>query len=141
MAFVREVSERLSSASVPDDRFAHVEIRLERLERLYGQLRMKRKTIPHIVRALPASVMSALYDAILPGSASNPFKTDATQWRAFAAFLLLLHQGLRRGEVLSLPANFLKHERTKNGMQFWLSVRTNEYGRSNNDSNATNCAQ
>jgi integrase len=127
VAFVREVSERLSSTSSSAERFAHLEIRLTRLERLYGQLRMKRKTIPHIVRALPASVLSALYDAILPGSASNPFKTDATQWRAFAAFLLLLHQGLRRGEVLTLPANFLKHERTKDGTQFWLNVRTNEY--------------
>lgn len=127
VAFIREMSERLSRTPELSERFADLGIRLERLDRLYGQLRMTRRTTPHFVRALPASVMSELYDAVLPGSMSNPFKTEAAQWRAYAAFLLLLHQGLRRGEALSLPADFLKSERTKLGMQFWLNVRTNVY--------------
>lgn len=127
VGFTREISERLSRTPELSERFADLTIRLERLDRLYGQLRMTRKTTPHFARALPASVMSELYDAVLPGSKSNPFKTDATQWRAYAAFLLLLHQGLRRGEALSLPADFLKSEQTKSGRQFWLNVRTNEY--------------
>jgi integrase len=127
VAFTREISERLSKTPELSERFADLGIRLERLDRLYGQLRMTRRTTPNFVRALPASVMSELYDAVIPGSRSNPFKTTAAQWRAYAAFLLLLHQGLRRGEALSLPADFLKSERTKLGMQFWLNVRTNVY--------------
>lgn len=64
---------------------------------------------------------------VVPGSASNPFRSASSQWRAFATFLLLFHQGLRRGEALSLPADFLKSERVASGRQYWLDVRTNEY--------------
>jgi hypothetical protein len=49
---------------------------------------------------------------------------SATQWRVYVAFLLLLHQGLRRGEALLLPADFLKSERTPSGIKYWLNVHT-----------------
>lgn len=80
-----------------------------------------------MIRSLPVSVMQELYDAVTPGSKTNPFKSDSAQWRAYVAFLLLLKQGLRRGEALSLPSDFLKSERTPSGRQFWLNVKTNEY--------------
>jgi integrase len=125
--FVREICERLSRTEALTGRFGDLRIRLERLDRLYGQLRLTAKSKPAIVRALPASVLSEIYDCVLPGSARNPFKGADSQWRVYATFLLLLHQGLRRGEALSLPADFLKNERTQSGRKFWLNVRTNEY--------------
>lgn len=74
-------------------------------------------------------MLEELYTAALPGSSTNPFKSDAAQWRVYAAFILLLHLGLRRGEALISPVDFLKSERDKaSGIRkYWLNVRTNEY--------------
>lgn len=127
LAFVREICERLARNPAMSMRFEDVQIRLARLGRLYSQLRTTKKNKPRMVRALPGVTMQALYDAVTPGSASNPFQGDAAQWRVYAAFLLLLHQGLRRGEALSLAADFLKSERTAAGIKYWLNVHTNEY--------------
>ncbi len=127
LTFVREICERLARTSEMSLKFEELRLRLERLNRIYGQLRTSRKTQPVIIRALPASVLQALYESVIPDSVNNPFKTESTQWRVYVAFLLLLHQGLRRGEVLSLPADFLKSERTTNGREYWLNVRSNEY--------------
>jgi integrase len=127
VAFVRDVCERLSRTSSVSLRFEDLRLRLERLDRMYGQLRITKKTRPPIIRSLPATVVDELYSAVLPGSKTNPFKGEASQWRVYASFLLLFHLGLRRGEALSLPTDFLKSERTKTGRQYWLSVRSNEY--------------
>jgi integrase len=123
VAFVRDICERISRTLATSTHFEDLRIRLERLDRLYGQLRMTKKTKPAMIRALPASVMQELYEAVIPGSKTNPFKNEASQWRVYVSFLLLLHQGLRRGEALSLSADFLKSERTQSGRQFWLNVR------------------
>ncbi|BEV15533.1 hypothetical protein HBDW_23210 [Herbaspirillum sp. DW155] len=96
----------------------------ERLDRLYGQLRVGKKSSPHFVRALPASVLSELFELVVPGAEANPFKSPATQWRAYCTFLLLLNAGLRRGETLTLRADFLKSENSFSGRQFWLNVQT-----------------
>lgn len=127
LSFVREICERISRTLLLTGRFEDMRIRLERLDRMYGKLRVTKKARPKFVRALPASVMQELYSAVIPGSNTNPFQSDASQWRAYATFMLLLHQGLRRGEALSLPADFLKSEQTNSGLQYWLNVRTNEY--------------
>jgi integrase len=127
LAFVRDICERLTRTPNLSTRFEDLRLRLEHLNRLYGQLRTAKKSRSLMVRALPAAVMQALYDAVIPGAATNPFQNEASQWRAYAAFLLLLHQGLRRGEALLLPADFLKSESTPSGIQYWLNVRTNEY--------------
>lgn len=127
LAFVKEICERIARTPALSIILEDTRIRLERLERLYGKLRVAKKTKPKFVRALPASVMQELYDAVIPGSKTNPFLKEASQWRAYTAFLLFLHQGLRRGEALSLPVDFLKSERVQSGMQYWLNVRTNEY--------------
>jgi len=126
VAFVREVSERLTRTPEMSARLADVTLRLERLDRLYGQLRIAKRTNVHFARALPAAVLSELLESVLPGSSSNPFKSEVTQWRGYCAFLLLLHLGLRRGEALILRADFLKWERTATGRQYWLNVQTND---------------
>lgn len=126
VAFVREISERLTRTPEMSARLADVTSRLERLDRLYGQLRIAKRKIVYFARALPAAVLSELFDSVLPGSSSNPFKSEVTQWRVYCAFLLLLHLGLRRGEALILRADFLKSERTAIGRQYWLNVQTND---------------
>jgi integrase len=91
-------------------RLADVALRLERLDRLYGQRRIAKRTNVHFVRALPAAVLDELSALVQPGSQSNPFKSEITQWRVHCTFLLLLHLGLRRGEALTLRADFLNQE-------------------------------
>lgn len=121
--FCRDISERLSRSDATGSRFADITVRLERLDRLYGQLRPPRPQTVTFVRALPAAVLEELYSNVIPGADKNPFANPTTQWRVYAAFLLLLHQGLRRGEILILPANFIKHERSSKGLQYWLNVQ------------------
>jgi integrase len=126
VGFVREISERLTRTPEMSSRLADVTVRLERLDRMYGQLRVGKRTNVNFVRALPASVLSELYELVQPGARSNPFKSTEAQWRAYSTFLLLLHLGLRRGEALTLQADSLKTERTPTGRQFWLNVKTSD---------------
>lgn len=122
--FVRSISERLTRTHEMSARLTEVSLRLERLDRLYGQLRVEKKGTRHFVRALPAAVMSELVDRVVPGAQLNPFKSEKTQWRVYCTFLFLFHCGLRRSEALILHADFLKSEKTSVGRQFWLNVQT-----------------
>src|SRR6266851_7932981 len=128
LCFVRDICERISRTLAVAGRFEDLRLRLERLDRMYGQLRTTSTRVPpSFVRALPAPVIEEIYEAVTPDSKTNPFRGEATQWRVFTVFILLLHQGLRRGEALSLPADFLKSGRTPSGTQFWMNVRSNVY--------------
>jgi len=121
--FCRDVFERLARGRTTNAGFVDLVVRLERLDRLYGQLRPPKPKKASFIRALPSSVLEELYNNVIPGAKTNPFEDIATQWRVYVVFLLLLHQGLRRGEALTLPANFIMHERTKKGIQYWLNVQ------------------
>ena len=63
-----------------------------------------------------------------PDSKANPFRTINLQWRNFTIALLLLHQGLRRGEIASLRADCLRHEYcpTSRTDIYWLNVRVSD---------------
>ena len=124
--FVRAISERLLRTPDMSARLTDITLRLERLDRLYGQLRIGKKSAPQFVRALPAAVLSELFELVVPGAEANPFKSPATQWRAYCTFLLLLNAGLRRGETLTLRADFLKSEASPSGRQCWLLVQTSD---------------
>jgi integrase len=65
-----------------------------------------------------------------PESPQNPFGRDRTRWSVFVAFVLMLHQGLRRGEVLLLPADAVKsaYDHRQQRTRHWLNVQENEYG-------------
>ncbi|MDE2419650.1 MAG: site-specific integrase [Gammaproteobacteria bacterium] len=128
--FTRNICERISRTSTTSLKFDEVRLRLERMDRMYGQLRVKRKTRATIIRAIPSLVLHPLYDAVNPdpNNDKNPFKNESSRWRAFIVFILLLHVGLRRGETLSLPYDFLKSERSDDGKRkYWINVRNNEY--------------
>jgi len=78
---------------------------------------------------LPASVVEALYDLLDPESSRNPFTRAKTRWRIYIAFVLMLHQGLRRGELLLLTADCVKSgfDKKRQTPRYWLNVQDNEY--------------
>lgn len=123
--------ERLLVAG-PRRRLAAARELLDRLNRLDHHLvfrsRRRHRDQP---RGLPAPVIEDLYELITPDSLRNPFRNQALKWRNFVLVLLLLHQGLRRGEPLLLALDAVKNERDRRtGKQrFWLNVSENPYER------------
>ena len=105
LGFVTDVLTWLSRSRIPDDRLRGIEARLHRLSTLYSQLHVRKSRQVETVRSLPASVVEALYDLLDPESSRNPFRHAKTRWRIYIAFVLMLHQGLRRGELLLLTAD------------------------------------
>ena len=85
---------------------------------------VKRRRTQEIIRSLPAAVIEALYEMLDPALPTNPFRNEAAKWRVFILFVVLLHQGLRRGELLLLPADAVKEEYdNKFGRRrYWLNV-------------------
>lgn len=126
--FVRDICERLERNPALGRRMAGIQERISQLDRLYLALRPYRKRFGNKPRALPRRVLSEMLEYATPGNTRNPFQGIATQWRVFALVSLLLYGGLRRGEALLLPADFLKSEvDVRTGRVRWfMSVVTNE---------------
>ena len=103
--------------------------RLQNLKQLYRQLHIRKRTQGEIIRSLPASVVEALYSILDPESSNNPFVDQKMKWRIYISFILMLHQGLRRGEILILPVDCIKaaYDKKQNRQRFWLNVRNNQY--------------
>jgi integrase len=112
-----------------------IESRLHQLSVLYSQFRVKKRNTPEMIRSLPASTVEVLYQILDPESKDNPFSRVQTRWRVYVAFILMLHQGLRRGEVLLLPADAIKSAfDAKLGRErCWINVRENDYESSAQD--------
>jgi integrase len=126
--FVRDTCLRLEKNPAVGKKMAAVQEHISRLDNLYLGLRPYRLRNGRKPRAIPRAVVAELLQVIQPGSPNNPFIEPETQWRVYALVGLLLLQGLRLGEALSLPADFLKSERDpRTGHLKWrLSVQTNE---------------
>jgi integrase len=64
-----------------------------------------------------------------PESSINPFRDGVSRWRVYTIFMLLLHQGLRRGELLSFPVDVIKSgfDQNRQQVRYWMTVRYNEY--------------
>lgn len=129
LAFVTNISAWLTKAtSAPSDERSRA-ARIHRLGTLYSQLHVAKSSSSAAVRSLPANVVQALYELLDPTSAINPFKHPSTRWRLYLAFTLMLHQGLRRGEMLILPVDCLKsgvdHRTQKR--RYWINVQQHEY--------------
>lgn len=80
------------------------------------------------VRALPDLTLAALIGVAHPDSASNPFKTPAARLRAWLIVNLLILCGLRRGELLLLAVDALKHDvdQASGAFTYWLNVTTTD---------------
>lgn len=126
--FVRNTCDRIARNPAAANRMEAVRSQVERLDRLYLALRPQRKRMRASVRALPTPVVMELLDLVEPNSPANPFERAETQWRIYCLVMLMLYQGLRRGETLTLKANSLQAQRDGRTGQFrWLlHVSTNE---------------
>lgn len=129
ISFVKSCTDRLARSGKFKMPLDDVHARLLRLERLHATLNLPRRRRPDTVRALPAAVVEDLYELISPDSPRNPFRTESLRWRNFALVLLMLHQGLRRGEALVLAADALKSGSLFNAtaVRRWLDVIENPY--------------
>jgi integrase len=127
LAFVSDIVSHLALSA--EDQLADVQAKLLRLERLYGQISLSKPRPPAPIRALPAVVVEELYQLFDPASPDNPFRTPALRWRNFLIFLLLLHLGLRRGEVALLPADAVKDDfnPATGEVRCWLNVDETPY--------------
>lgn len=126
-SFVADIVSHLSASSAGD--YSKIHSRLLRLDRLYSQVSPAKPNPPAAIRALPATVVEDLYEIFSPTSSRNPFRTKALQWRNFLIFLLMLHLGLRRGEIAILPADAVKSDFdiTTGSERFWLNVAESPY--------------
>lgn len=127
--FVSDVILRLSTSSLPISQLQMIKERLDRLETLYSQLRIGKKRSQDVLRALPSVVVESLYEILDPAGSLNPFRNATSRWRAFLVFVLLLHQGLRRGELLILTSDTIKNgfDPGLGRVRYWLSVVENPY--------------
>lgn len=127
--FVNDIALRLSKSNLPISQLQQIKVRLDQLGTLYSQLRIGKKRTQDILRALPSTVVEALYGLLDPAAPGNPFRDSTSRWRAFVLFVLLLHQGLRRGELLVLTSDAIKqgYDSKLNRDRFWLSVVENPY--------------
>src|SRR3990167_4966965 len=121
-SFVADTVSHLSASSAND--YGKIHSRLMRLDRLYSQVSPGRPKPSAAIRALPATVVEDIYEIFSPTSPRNPFRTKALQWRNYLMFLLMLHLGLRRGEIAILPADAIKSDFdiATGGEKFWLNV-------------------
>jgi integrase len=128
LSFVKGVILRLSKSGKAIAKLSEIESRMLRFNALYGQLHVKKSNRPEILRSLPASVVSYLYDILDPESPSNPFTRTRTKWVVYQAFILMLHQGLRVGEVLLLPVNALNSSFDERLLRqrYWINIKKDE---------------
>ena len=135
LAFVTSTVTWLSTSGTSNDRLQRIEQRIHRLSTLYNQLHVHKNAQAEIIRSLPATTVEWLYQTLDPASADNPFKRARKRWCVFVAFVLMLHQGLRRGEMLLLPVDVIKSEydHKQQRTRHWISVRENKYAESDPD--------
>lgn len=78
------------------------------------------------VRALPDVALAALLNVAYPDAEENPFATPSARLRAWLVLHLLLLCGLRRGELLLLSLDSLKHDvdAATGRVVYWLNVTT-----------------
>lgn len=112
-----------------------IDARLQQLSILYGQLHVNKAKPVESIRSLPAATVTTLYEMLDPESSLNPFPRMGTRWRVYISFILMLHQGLRRGEVLLLPADGVKsaHDPKQHRIRYWINVQENPYQEAKTD--------
>ncbi len=129
LLFVTTVVTWLSKTNLPIEKLRRIDGQLHRLSTLYGQLHIRKGKQASQIRSLPAVVIEALYEMLDPESQTNPFSRDHARWLAFIAFMLMLHQGLRRGELMLLSADVINtaFDDRQQRARHWLNVSNSKY--------------
>ncbi len=127
--FTNQMVTWLARCQETDNATRGIAERLHRLSLLYGQLSVRKDNPVEMLRSLPATVVEELYALLDPESEQNPSRRRRTRWRVFVAFVLMLHQGLRRGELLLLTADVVKsaYDRKQGRTRYWLNVQQSPY--------------
>lgn len=120
--FIGSLAKRLASSSESWGALAA-------LLPVMGEIRPKKRGRFKFVRALPDITLRELLKIAEPASELNPYSSEGLQWRNWLIFNLLLLCGLRRGEVLLLATDSLKHDidADTGEVVYWLDV-TNALG-------------
>jgi integrase len=129
LQFVTDTVQRLTRSSLAAEHQSSLSHRLLSVQLLNSHLHVGKRHRPERIRSLPAEVVEALYAMLDPESSSNPFHGLVSRWRVYTMFMLLLHQGLRRGELLSFPVDVIKSafDRKQQRVRYWMDVRDNKY--------------
>jgi integrase len=127
--FVLQTADRLNRGAIANEQRESLHDRLSHLQFLNSHLLIGRRRHEQQIRSLPAVVLEALYEMLDPECPRNPFRGIASRWRVYTVFMLLLHQGLRRGELLGFPVDVVKRgsDRSLQKDRCWMTVRYNEY--------------
>lgn len=93
-----------------------------------GKIRLPNTGRFKFPRALPDSVLVELLKMAEPTNHSNPFEDEGVRLRNWLILNLMLLAGLRRGEVLLLQIDALKHDVSPSTGEtlYWLDVTTTE---------------
>ncbi len=77
-----------------------------------------------ILDLIPNNLIDYLYAVLDPYNLSNPFHQARSKWQTYIIFLILINLGLRRGELLILPVNAIKHnfDNKLNKMRYWINI-------------------
>jgi len=115
--FIGSIARRLAVSNEPWGALAE-------LLPVMGEIRPKKRGRFKFVRALPDITLRELLKIAEPRSVLNPYESEKLQWRNWLIFNLLLLCGLRRGEVLLLATDSLKHEVDSDTGEviYWLDV-------------------
>ena len=108
LRFVTDTVQRLSRSSLAVEQPGSLSDRLLSVQLLNVQPHVGKRRRPERIRSLPAEIVEALYEMLDPESSSNPFHGLVSRWRVYTIFILLLHQGLRREDLLSFPVYVIK---------------------------------
>lgn len=84
--------------------------RMRSIRQRFQQLSVRPRQPGPRIRSLPLSAMEDLYEIFHPLSESNRFRSEKQRWRNFVIFLLLTELGLRKGELLALNCDAVKHQ-------------------------------
>lgn len=121
--FVCENIQRISRNYRKPERLAEFQGQLRDLELQCSNLHIGRRRRPERIRSLPPDVVEFLYKLLDPESSINPFRNESSRWRVYVCFILMLHQGLRRGELLILPVDAIRSSKDRS----WITVKFNQY--------------
>lgn len=129
LLFVTAVVTWLSKTNLPAGKLRRINGQLHRLSALYAQLHVRKAKQASHIRSLPAVVIEGLYEMLDPESRTNPFSREHGRWLAYIAFMLMLHQGLRRGELMLLSADVINSafDDRQQRIRHWLNVSNNQY--------------
>lgn len=123
-SFINELIIWISKGSITQPSSAKSINRLRSIGTLYQQLHVQSSKRQDALRSLPANVVESMYTILDPASADNPFKREKTRWMVFVIFVVLLHQGVRRGELLLQTVNAVKssYDNKQHRQRYWLNI-------------------